>query len=63
MVKSWYQSRNATPGPLGVPGGAKKGSDPSKGKNPIISYIFGKKILSHVGSFGTLIQSPIAPKN
>ena len=64
MVKSWYQSRNATPGPLGVPGGAKKGSDPSKGKNPIISYIFGeKKFLSQVGSFGTIIQSPSASKN
>ena len=43
VVKSWYQSRKNTPGPLGVPGGAIKGSDPPKRKNPVSSHIFGEK--------------------
>ena len=44
MVKSWYQSRNATPGPLGVPGGAIKGSDPQNGKILFLATFLEKKV-------------------
>ena len=41
MLKSWYQWKNATPGPLGAPRGAKQGSDPSRWKNQVFDNIFG----------------------
>ena len=44
MVKSWYQSRNATPGPLGVPGGLKRGQTPQKGKILLLATFLEKKI-------------------
>ena len=47
MLKSWYQSRKNISGPLGVPGGAIKGSDPQKRKNHVFSHIFGEKNSFH----------------
>ena len=64
VVKSWYQSRKNTPGPLGVPRGAIKGSEPPKRKKSCFEpHFWRKKFLSLLGSFGTFIQSPTAPKN
>ena len=51
------------PWPLGVPGGAIKGSDPQNGKILFrATFLEKKKFLSLLRSFGTLIQSPIAQK-
>ena len=44
MLKSWYQSRKNISGPLGVPGGAIKGSDPQNGKILLRDTFLEKKV-------------------